>query len=63
MVSVAFSEDGKRIASGSGDTLVKIWVAETGAEVSSFERLRSLWEYDWSGCMLEFRPVFALEVV
>jgi hypothetical protein len=35
--SVALSRDGKRAASGSEDTLVKIWNAETGAEVSSLE--------------------------
>ncbi|KAJ1488482.1 quinon protein alcohol dehydrogenase-like superfamily [Baffinella frigidus] len=29
---VAFSPDGKRVVSGSGDHLVKIWNAETGAE-------------------------------
>ena len=33
--SVAFSRDGKWIVSGSEDTLVKIWDAETGAEVCS----------------------------
>ena len=31
--SVAFSPDGKRVVSGSSDKLVKIWDAETGAEV------------------------------
>ena len=31
--SVAFSEDGKRVVSGSRDKLVKIWNSETGAEV------------------------------
>ena len=35
VLSVAFSRDGKRAASGSIDKLVKIWNAETGAEVSS----------------------------
>jgi WD40 repeat protein len=34
---VAFSRDGKRVASVSDDTLVKIWNAGTGAEVSSLE--------------------------
>ena len=33
--SVAFSPDGKSVVSGSGDTLVKIWNAATGAEVTS----------------------------
>ena len=33
--SVAFSSDGKLVASGSDDELVKFWDAETGAEVSS----------------------------
>jgi WD40 repeat protein len=36
VLSVAFSADGKRVVSGSWDNLVKIWNAETGAEVSSF---------------------------
>ena len=35
--AVAFSADGKRIVSGSGDHLVKIWNAETGAEVKMIE--------------------------
>jgi len=30
---VAFSSNGRRVASGSLDHLVKIWNAETGAEV------------------------------
>ena len=34
VLSVAFSPDGKRIVSGSQDNLVKVWDAETGAEVS-----------------------------
>ena len=38
--SVAFSEDGTRVVSGSGDQLVKIWNAVTGAEVSSFVGVR-----------------------
>jgi len=33
--SVAFSPDGTCILSGSADKLVKIWNAETGAEVRS----------------------------
>ena len=35
VISVAFSPDGKRLVSGSGDQLVKIWDAEAWAEVSS----------------------------
>ena len=35
--SVALSRDGKCAASGSEDTLVKIWNTETGAAVSSLE--------------------------
>ena len=38
--SVAFSRDGKRVASGCADRLVKIWNAETGALVSSFVGVR-----------------------
>ena len=33
--SVAFSEDGKHVVSGSDDNLVKIWNSETGAEVGN----------------------------
>jgi len=38
--SIDFSLDGKRVVSGSEDTLVKIWDAETGAEVSRFLGVR-----------------------
>ena len=38
--TVALSRDGKRAASGSEDNFVKIWNAETGAEVSSLEWVR-----------------------
>ena len=34
--SAAFSPDGKFIVIGASDSLVKIWDAETGAEVSLF---------------------------
>jgi len=37
VLSVAFSRDGKKIVSGASDKLVKIWNAETGAEVSTLE--------------------------
>ena len=43
VVSVEFSPDGKRVVSGSWDKSVKVWDAATGAEVSSFVRLRSVW--------------------
>ena len=33
--SIAFSRDGTRVVSGSNSNHVKIWDAETGAEVSS----------------------------
>ena len=33
--SIAFSPDGKRIVSGSWNRVLKIWDAETGAEVRS----------------------------
>jgi len=39
--TVALSRDGRRAASGSWDTFVKIWNTETGAEVSSLEWMRS----------------------
>ena len=35
VLSVAFSPKGDRIVSGSSDNLIKIWDAETGAEVGS----------------------------
>ena len=38
--AVAISRDGKRIVSGSEDSLVKIWNTKTGALVSSFEEVR-----------------------
>jgi len=40
VVSVAFSSDGMRVVSGSDDNLVKIWVAPTVAEVSSWVVVR-----------------------
>ena len=45
--SVAFSPDGKRVASGSDDRLVKIWDTETGDEVSSHECTWWSVELDW----------------
>ena len=39
VISVAFSPNGTRVC-GSGDNLVKIWDAATGAEVRSFVGVR-----------------------
>ena len=39
-IRIAFSPDGTRIVSGSLDKLVKIWDAQTGAEVSILARVR-----------------------
>ena len=60
--AVAFSPDGKRILTGSRDKLVKIWNAETGAEVSSFVRVRCGWQGD--ECIFGgFRTCFEVEFV
>ncbi|KAJ1488452.1 quinon protein alcohol dehydrogenase-like superfamily [Baffinella frigidus] len=60
--SVAFSSDGTRVVSGSVDGLVKIWDAATGAEVSSFVRVRcGLWCA--GGVLPMLRARFALEEV
>jgi WD40 repeat protein len=40
VLSIDFSPDGKQFASGSWDTLVKIWDTATGALVSSFVGVR-----------------------
>ena len=36
VTSVAFAPDGKRVVSGSLDSLVKIWDTATGAEVQGY---------------------------
>ena len=41
--SVAVSPNGKHCVTGSSDNLVKIWDAETWAEVSSYMGLRGVW--------------------
>ena len=37
VTSVAFSPDGARVLSGSGDTTIKLWDAATGALIRTFE--------------------------
>ncbi|KAJ1484823.1 hypothetical protein T484DRAFT_1795864 [Baffinella frigidus] len=37
VICIDFSPDGKQVASGSQDNLVKIWNVETGVEVSILE--------------------------
>ena len=60
--SVSFSLNGKRIVSGSSDKLVKIWDAETGAEVGIF--LVVFWRW-WcgGGALRAVRACLMLEVV
>jgi len=60
--SVAFSPDATRIVSGSADKLVKIWDAETGAEVGIF--LVVFWRW-WcgGGALRAVRACLMLEVV
>ena len=36
VLSVAFSPDGRRIVSGSGDKTLKVWDAATGQEIFTF---------------------------
>jgi len=62
VASIDFSPDGHRIVSGSHDKLVKIWSAETGAEVSSFVGLRG-GQWGDGGVLRCFRTFVALEVV
>ena len=38
VTSVAFSPDGKRIVSGNGGKLLKIWDSETGKELLTLRR-------------------------
>ena len=37
VTSVAYSPDGKRLASGSGDKTVKVWDLQTGQELLTFK--------------------------
>ena len=46
--AVAFSPDGTRIVSGSGDNLAKIWDVAAGVEVSSHACTCWSVELDWA---------------
>jgi WD40 repeat protein len=54
VLSVSFSPDGKRIVSGSEDCTVKIWSAETGAEVRHFLNISG---FMWRGIRRFATPI------
>ena len=57
---VSFSPDGKKAVSVSDDTLVKIWDVATGAEVSSFVRVRCspAWVLLWLVVQAFYSPLW-----
>ena len=61
--TVAFSADGTRVVSGSFDGYVKIWNAATGAEVSSFVRVRCVVTMGAFCGLSLFPAIFPLRVV
>jgi WD40 repeat protein len=47
VISVAFSSDGKTLASGSNDNTVKLWDAQTRQQLATLDRITSVVNCDY----------------